>query len=168
MEHSFLLSISFNTDIFETNVINIAILVAILFNVVGGALKAAMLERKEKILNGVQDAERRLNEAAERLAEAKMQLNQSKLIINKIKSDKENARRTIAITNRDRALEELTRQANSTKLAITYKEQQLLREVKEQISSLALSRVITSLQNDLTLDKHIALINNSIARIGGQ
>lgn len=168
MENSLLLSIQLNTDILETNVINIAILLAILFNVVGGALKASMLERKEKILNGVQDAERRLNEASERLAEAKMQLSQSKLIISKIKSDKEFARRTIALNNRDRALEELTRQANSTKLAITYKEQQVLREVKEQISTLTLSRVITSLQDDLTLDKHIALINNSIARIGGQ
>lgn len=168
MENSLLLSVQLNTDILETNVINIAILLAILFNVVGGALKASMLERKEKILNGVQDAERRLNEASERLAESKMQLSQSKLIISKIKSDKEFARRTIALSNRDRALEELTRQANSTKLAITYKEQQVLREVKEQISTLTLSRVITSLQNDLTLDKHIALINNSIARIGGQ
>lgn len=167
MENSLLLSISLNTDILETNIINIGLLVAILFNVVGGALKSAMLERKEKILNGVQDAERRLSEASDRLSEAKMQLSQSKLIISKIKSDKEAARRNIAISNRDRALAELTRQANSTKLAITYKEQQVLREVKEQISSLALSRVITSLQDDLTLDKHIALINNSIARIGG-
>lgn len=168
MENSLLLSISLNTDILETNIINIVILVAILFNVVGGALKAAMLERKEKILNGVQDAERRLNEASERLAEAKMQLKQSKLIINKIKSDKEAARRNIAISNKDRALEELMRQANSTKLAVTYKEQQVLREVKEQISTLALNRVIASLKDDLTLDKHVALINNSIARIGGQ
>lgn len=167
MENSLLLSVSLNTDILESNFINIAILVAVLFNVVGGALKSAMLERKEKILNGVEDAERRLNEASERLAEAKMQLNQSKLVINKIKSDKDAARRTIAINNRNRALEELTRQANSTKLAVTYKEQQILREVKEQVSTLALNRVITSLQDDLTLDKHIALINNSIERIGG-
>ena len=48
MENSLLLSISLNTDILETNIINIVILVAILFNVVGGALKDAMIERKEK------------------------------------------------------------------------------------------------------------------------
>jgi len=86
MENLLLLSVGFNTDIFEANLINIVLLVVLLFNVVGDALKTSMLERKEKILSGVQDAEQRLNEATERLAEAKTQLEQSKLIIDKIKS----------------------------------------------------------------------------------
>ena len=74
MENLLLLSVSLNTDIFEANLINIVLLVVLLFNVVGDALKTSMLERKEKILSGVQDAEQRLNEASERLAEAKTQL----------------------------------------------------------------------------------------------
>ena len=79
MENLLLVSVSLNTDIFEANLINIVLLVVLLFNVVGDALKTSMLERKEKILSGVQDAEQRLNEATERLAEAKTQLEQSKL-----------------------------------------------------------------------------------------
>ena len=66
MENLLLLSVSLNTDIFEANLINIVLLVVLLFNVVGDALKTSMLERKEKILSGVQDAEQRLNEASER------------------------------------------------------------------------------------------------------
>ena len=73
MENLFLLSIEINTDIFEANVINIIILVAGLFNVVGAALKTAMLERKTKILNEVQGAEQSLTAAAERLREAEEQ-----------------------------------------------------------------------------------------------
>ena len=57
MENLLLLSVGFNTDIFEANLINIVLLVVLLFNVVGDALKTSMLERKEKILSGVQDAE---------------------------------------------------------------------------------------------------------------
>lgn len=170
MENLLLLSSSLrlNTDIFETNIINITVLVALLFNVVGGALKTSMLERKEKILSGVQDAEQRLKEASERLLEAKTQLNQSKLIINKIKADKEATIRTIAINNRDRTLEELERQANSTKLAIIYKEQQILREVKNQVSTVALTNVLKFCQEQLKLDTHVQLINKTIERIGGQ
>ena len=169
MENLILLSnVGLNTDILETNIINIAILVTLLFNVLGGALKAAMLERKEQILNGVQDAEQRLQEASERLVEAKTQLNQSKLIINKIKTDKEAAIRTIALNNRKRALEELERQASSTKLAIVYKEQQVLREVKEQVSTLALTNVLKFCQEQLKLDTHVQLINKKIESIGGQ
>lgn len=169
MENLILLSsVSLNSDILETNIINIAILVAILFNVVGGALKASMLERKERILSGVQDAEQRLQEASERLLEAKTQLNQSKLVISKIKADKDTAIRTIALTNRERALEELERQANSTKLAIIYKEQQILRDVKEQVSKLALANVLKFCQESLKLDMHVQLIDKKIESIGGQ
>ena len=80
-----------------------------------------MLERKEKILSGVQDVEQRLNEATERLAEAKTQLEQSKLIIDKIKSDKEATRRTLAVSNGARVQEEALRRADSAKLAVMYK-----------------------------------------------
>ena len=43
-----------NTDIFETNIINIVILCVGLFNFVGGILKTSMAERKQKILESVQ------------------------------------------------------------------------------------------------------------------
>ena len=48
MENLLLLSVSLNTDIFEANLINIVLLVVLLFNVVGDALKTSMLGRKEK------------------------------------------------------------------------------------------------------------------------
>ena len=167
MENLLLLSVSLNTDIFEANLINIVLLVVLLFNVIGDALKTSMLERKEKILSGVQDAEQRLNEASERLNEAKIQLDQSKLVIDKIKSDKENTRCNLAYSNGMRVQEESVRRADSAKSAIMYKKQQVWREIKEQISSLALNRVITTLKDDLTLDKHLAIIDSGIARIGG-
>lgn len=167
MENLLLLSFSINTDIFETNLINIVLLVAVLFNVVGDALKASMLERKEKILSGVKDAEQRLSEASERLQEAKKQLEQSKLIIDKIKSDNKTTKRSIAVSGRDRAQVELDRQTASASLTIVTKEQQVLREVKEQVLDLALGRVLNTLKDDLTLDRHITLLDDSIARIGG-
>jgi F-type H+-transporting ATPase subunit b len=167
MENLLLLSVSLNTDIFEANLINIVLLVVLLFNVVGDALKTSMLERKEKILSGVQDAEQRLNEASERLNEAKIQLDQSKLVIDKIKSDKENTRCNLAYSNGMRVQEESVRRADSAKSAIMYKKQQVWREVKEQVSSLALNRVITTLKDDLTLDKHLSITDSGIARIGG-
>jgi F-type H+-transporting ATPase subunit b len=167
MENLLLLSVSLNTDIFEANLINIVLLVVLLFNVVGDALKTSMLERKEKILSGVQDAEQRLNEASERLNEAKIQLDQSKLVIDKIKSDKENTRCNLAYSNGMRVQEKSVRRADSAKSAIMYKKQQVWREVKEQVSSLALNRVITTLKDDLTLDKHLSIIDSGIARIGG-
>ena len=88
--------------------------------------------------------------------------------LTKSTADKEETRRTLAFSNGTRVQEESVRRADSAKLAVMYKKQQVLREVKEQVSTLALTRVITTLKDDLTLDKHLAIIDNGIARIGGQ
>ena len=56
-----------NTDIFETNIINIVLLVGILFKVLGDALKTSLASRKQKIIDDVNDAEKRLSNAKERL-----------------------------------------------------------------------------------------------------
>ena len=76
-----------NTDIFETNVINIAILVFGLVSFVGEILKTSMLERKQKIVESVQASENRITEARLRFEEAQKQLNQVHLIISEIKNE---------------------------------------------------------------------------------
>jgi F-type H+-transporting ATPase subunit b len=57
-----------NTDIFETNIINIILLVVILFKVLGDALKTSLVNRKQKIIEDVNDAKKRLSNAKERLS----------------------------------------------------------------------------------------------------
>ena len=47
-----------NTDIFETNIINIILLVVILFKVLGDALKTSLVNRKQKIIEDVNDAKK--------------------------------------------------------------------------------------------------------------
>jgi len=64
-------SFGINTDIFETNLVNqLIILVGV---VVFGRdfLSESLGERQAEIISGVEDSEKRLNEATTRLAEAK-------------------------------------------------------------------------------------------------
>lgn len=166
MDNLFLLSFNINTNIFETNIINIAILIGILFNFLGGILQISLLERRQSIINRVQEAEQRLAEASERLLEVRIQLNQSKLIIEKINADKDKIKQTIAKNNRDRALEELSRDINTTRLAIAYKEQQTFREIKSEIVTLALNKVMNILQKQLQFDTKRELVDNCIKLIG--
>ena len=74
-----------NTDILETNLINITILIVVLVQFVGGALTTSLADRKQKILDNVNDAEKRLTDAKNRLSEANTQLAQTKVAIDKIK-----------------------------------------------------------------------------------
>jgi F-type H+-transporting ATPase subunit b len=63
-----------NTNIFETNVINLAAVVAVVISFVGGNLTSLLEDRKKTILNNLQEASQRAQEAQAKLAQAKSQL----------------------------------------------------------------------------------------------
>jgi len=81
------LSISLNTDIFETNLINLIILVGGIVYLGSNALSASLSERQQKILGAIQESEERLQEAVSRLTESEKQLEQAQIVIESIKSD---------------------------------------------------------------------------------
>jgi F-type H+-transporting ATPase subunit b len=165
MENLFLLSIEINTDIFEANVINIVILVAGLFNIVGAALKTAMLERKTKILNEVQGAEQSLTAATERLREAEEQAGQSSLIIKKIEEKTENSRDQILTSNWSRAYEEMERIEKASKLALKYETQKAARENQDNLLTAGLTNAYTYIINELSYDDCCKLNTKRIAQI---
>ena len=165
MENLFLLSIEINTDIFEANVINIIILVAGLFNVVGAALKTAMLERKTKILNEVQGAEQSLTAATERLREAEEQAGQSSLIITKIEEKTEKLRDQILTSNWNRAYEEMQRIEKASNLALKYETQKAARENQDNLLTAGLTNAYTYIINELSYDDCCKLNTKRIAQI---
>ena len=81
-------SFGINTDIFETNLINQLIVLGGVVFFGRDFLGESLSERQAEISSGVEDSEKRLNEATERLAEAKKQLAQARVIIDQIKKDK--------------------------------------------------------------------------------
>ena len=65
--------VSLNTDIFETNLINITILAGGLYYLLSGALSESLSERQQRILGSIQESEERLQEATTRLTESETQ-----------------------------------------------------------------------------------------------
>jgi len=165
MENLFLLSISINTDIFETNIINIAILVALLFNVVGAALKTEMFERKAKILTEVQGAEQSLTEATERLREAETQSEQATLIIKQIEEKTTKLRNQILTSNWNRAFEEMYRMESAANLAVRYETQKATRETQDSLLTSGLTNAYTFIINELTYDDCCQLNTKRIEQI---
>lgn len=153
MQNLFLVSININTDIFETNIINIALLVVLLFNVVGAALKNAMLERKTKILTEVEGAEKSLTEAVERLSQAETQSKQSVLIINQIEEKTEKLRNQILTNNWNRALEETSRLEKAARLAVEFEKRKVARENQDALLTAALTNAYMSVINDVAYDE---------------
>jgi len=165
MENLFLLSIEINTDIFETNIINIILLVVLLFNVVGAALKTSMFERKSKILDEVQGAEKSLTEAAERLREAETQSEQATLIIAQLEEKTEKLRHQILLNNWQRGFDEMSRMEKAANLAIKYETQKAARENQDSLLTAGLTNAYNFIINDLSYDDCCQLNTKRIEQI---
>jgi F-type H+-transporting ATPase subunit b len=165
MDNLLLLSIEINTDIFETNIINIVLLVVLLFNVLGAALKTEMFERKSRILTEVQGAEQRLTEASERLRDAETQSQQAGLVIAQIEEKTEKLRQNILINNWNRAYEEMVRMEKAASLALKYETQKAGRENQDNLLTAGLTNAYTFIINELTYDDCCKLNTKRIEQI---
>ena len=170
---SFILSseaegIGINTDILETNLINIIILLVLLVYVLGNFLKENLSTRQEQIISSIQDGEKRLNEANERLAEAKSQWAQAQIIIEEIKNQTKRSKASLLETEFNQANQDLSQRFNNILMVLRYREQQVFNDVMKQVSELALSQVTSKLQTQLGKTDQSLIIDSKINRLGGR
>jgi len=157
-----------NTDILDTNIVNLALLIALLVYAGRDFLGSALNERQSEIIKGIQNAEKRLTEAESRYNEANKQLEQAQVVIKQIKNETEQAKKNILEADCANANEELSRRFSSATASLRLREQQILGDIKEQVSTLALKKVMAKLQNELSMEEQSQLIDKGIARLGGQ
>jgi F-type H+-transporting ATPase subunit b len=67
-----------NTNIFETNIINLSAVIAIVISFVGQNLTSLLDDRRKTILNNLEEANQRALEAKEKLSQARNQLELAK------------------------------------------------------------------------------------------
>ena len=130
------LSVGLNPDIFETNVINITILLGGVIYLGSNALSAALSERQQKIVGAIQEAEERLQQAVDRLAESEKQLAQAQIVIDSIKTDSEKTAMQVKSAILNDGKSEIERLTSSAKSQITTIEA----KVRKQISELTTTR----------------------------
>jgi F-type H+-transporting ATPase subunit b len=160
--------ISLNTDILETGLINILALVAILIYTGRDFLGSLLEERKTTIVNGVQDAEDRLNEAQKRLDEAQKQLNQANLVIGEIKNETIATKKVLLESDAFQAKKDLTVRFDRALATFRSKERQIFVDIKQQIISLVLQRTVSRAQETFkSKERATALINETINKLEG-
>jgi F-type H+-transporting ATPase subunit b len=152
-----------NTDILETNIINIAILVFGLFSFVGGILKTSMGERKQKIVESVQASENRINEARSRFEEAKKQLEQVQLIVLEIKNETKLVKSDMVKKEFLQATNLINQQFDSASNVIQDREQLIFYYVLRQVLQLTLFQSFRLFLLLMSVKgQHQRFLNNSI------
>ena len=159
------LSVGFNPDIFETNVINITILLGGIIYLGSNALSTALVERQQKILGAIQEAEERLQQAVARLSESEKQLAQAQLVIDSIKTDAEKTAGQVksAILNDGKA--EIERLTSAAKSQITTIEAKVRKQISDYVVALALKRVTLQLEGKLNSTMQQQIIDRNISKL---
>lgn len=139
-------SIGLNLDILETGLINVLILVGILVYTGKDFLGSLLEERKTNIVQGVQDAEDRLNEANRRLDEAQKQLSQYTVVTTEMQSRAIDSTLLLFEADAEAAKKDLATRFSRALATFRFKERQVFSEIKQQIIALVLKKVLVGAQ----------------------
>lgn len=160
--------IGLNLNILETGLINILAVIAILVYTGKDFLGSLLEERKTTIVQSVQDAEDRLNQANRRLSDAQKQLSQANVVINEIKNETISAKKVLLEADAYQSKKDLSIRFSRALATFRSKERQIFLEVKQQIILLVLKRTVTRAQETFgKKDRATALINETINKLKG-
>nr|YP_011005665.1 ATP synthase CF0, subunit B [Cutleria multifida]WAM62669.1 ATP synthase CF0, subunit B [Cutleria multifida] len=158
--------VSLNTDIFETNIINVALLLAILFVVIKNFLTENLTTRKKKIVDDIENAETRLADSNKRYMEAKKQWAQMDIIIKEINTQMEETKQNVLKLKWEQAKEDLSKKFTTAIAILRNRENKIFNDVIKEVSKKALNRVIFKLKKQLGKVEQSAIINRKITQLG--
>lgn len=156
-----------NLDIFETNLINLAILIGILFYFGRKVLSNILNERQSNIATAIQEAEGRLKEAKTALSQAQEQLKQSQAEAERIRqSATENAQKAKEALLA-KAVQDVERLKQTAAADLNSETDRAIAQLRQRVATLALQKVESQLKSGIADDAQQGLIDRSIAQLGG-
>lgn len=159
---------SINTNLLETNVINIAILLIALIYFGKPTLNKILQNRQDKVLFAINEAETKLEQANTRLMEAEKQLQQTQAIITQIKQEAESTATKIRASILAQGKIDVDRLVASSKAGVLSTESEIRKQIQQQIATLALKRVSTQLKAQINAEMQSQIIDRNIAKLGGK
>nr|AWI68239.1 ATP synthase CF0 B subunit [Pediastrum angulosum]AWI68429.1 ATP synthase CF0 B subunit [Pediastrum duplex]AXC47244.1 ATP synthase CF0 B subunit [Pediastrum duplex]QFS20064.1 ATP synthase CF0 B subunit [Pediastrum duplex] len=153
-----------NTNIFETNIINLAAVLAVVISFVGKNLTALLEDRKKTILGNLQEASQRAAEAQERLNQAKSQLELAKKKAQQIREEGV-LRATQEVNNCVSQHEErLSKLEEFKQETVQFYQQKAFKQAYIYVISRIMSRVKERLNKGLDSTYHVVVNNFYVSR----
>lgn len=154
-----------NTDLFETNILNLSVVIGVLIYYGRVALGNIIKDRKEIITKNLQEADSKFLEAEENLSFAKKNLE-----IAKTKADQIRQQGTMLSAQTSKSIldsiEDDIRRLKTVNLSsIKMEENKSISEVCQKLSQGALSKAVENLKKDLNPAIHKKIIKKKINKI---
>jgi F-type H+-transporting ATPase subunit b len=153
-----------NTNIFETNIINLTAVVAIVISFVGKNLSSLLEDRRTTILNNLKEASQRAAEAQEKLNQAKNQLELSTQKAKEIREEgilRAKQEVTNCINQHEERLSKLQEFKDET---IDFYQQKAFKQAYVYVISRIMTRVKERLNKGLDGTYHVVVNNFYVSR----
>ena len=132
-------SFGLNTDIFETNVLNLAVVVGIVVTVVGDALRTLLDQRRKVILSILQEADQKARDSQKRLEDARNAVEIARLLAQEIRTQAIQTVEQESLTRQKQLEEDLQRLQQRRSQSIQLVRQQTIQSVVNEVSQLAVN-----------------------------
>ena len=138
-----------NTNLFETNILNLTVVIGVVIKVVGDSLRTLLDQRRQTILSTLQEADLKANEARQRLEAAQRTLEEARLRVQEIRTQTVRAVEREKSTAQKQLEGDLHRLRERKDQAIQIERQRATQLISHQISTLALNSAENILLNAL-------------------
>jgi F-type H+-transporting ATPase subunit b len=153
-----------NTNIFETNIINLAVVIGVVVSFVGSNLTALLEDRKKTIVNNLQEANQRAIDAQEKLNQARTQLELAKKKAQEIREDgisRATQEINTVVSQHEIRLAKLDEFKEET---LSFYQQKAFKEAYLYVISRIMTRVREKLNNGLNSTYHVVVNNFYVSR----
>jgi len=155
-----------NTNLLQTNVLNIAVVIGVLFYLGKDTVTNLLQERRSRIVQSIEDADNRYRQAQQRLEQAQEQLRNAQNKAEEIKSQGDTQVEEAKQALLQQAEEQMDQLEASSKSSLKFAEQQAFQQIQKRLTEIAFEKAKSKLQQKLsTKSVQTHLINYQIKQL---
>ena len=155
-----------NLNIFETNIINLAVVVFGLYKFLPGFLGKILERRRTSILSDLKEAEERLAQAKDSFSKAKDELASAKEKAEKIRNDCKARAEAIRLDSEKRTVEEMARIKQGAASDLNAEAARVTSQLRKEAAELAIEKALAILPKKLDSNTQDKFLKQSIKNIG--
>ena len=157
-----------NLNLFETNIINLAIVIAGLVWFLRGFLGGILERRRSAILTDLRDAEDRLAKATAALAEAQKGVAEAQQKADQIRADGKARAAANRLDSEQRTIEEIARMKQAASSDLANEASRVSDQLRRETALKAIEKALASLPGRLDEAAQAKLIDQSIQSLGNR
>ena len=153
----------FNTNILETNVLNLAVVVPAVFVLGKDTLTSILEARREKILASLRSADDRFKAAQLELDAAKLELARAKDKVSEIQAEGRQTISALQVEEEKRFAEVAVRFSSLKEETIRLEEEKVIAEFRQQLIKIAFEKALSGIKSRMSPSRHRKYIDAKIA-----